>query len=84
MTLGYILAVLSGLGIATTYVIPWAMLPDVINDDQFKTGQRREGSYCVLAAFFQKLGTGLALWIMTQILAATGYIIPAVGSETPP
>ena len=84
VTLGYILAVMSGLGIATTYVIPWAMLPDVIEQDELQTGQRREGSYYAVAAFFQKLGTGLALWIMAQILAWTGYITPAVGSDILP
>ena len=72
----YILAVLSGLGIATAYVIPWSMLPDVIESDQLRTGQRREGSYYALAAFFQKLGTGFALWGMAQILALSGYITP--------
>lgn len=60
------------------------MLPDVIKHDQLQTGQRREGSYYALAAFFQKLGTGLALWIMAQILAWTGYITPAVGSDILP
>ncbi len=82
--LGYVLAVLSGFGVATAYVIPWSMLPDVIEHDQLRTGQRREGSYYALAAFFQKLGTGLALWLMAQLLALTGYVTPQAGAATLP
>jgi len=82
--LAYALAVLSGLGVATAYVIPWSMLPDVIELDQLRTGQRREGSYYALAAFFQKLGTGIALWAMAQLLAFTGYVTPDTGSEILP
>ena len=74
--LAYILAGLSGSGIATAYVLPWAMVPDIIEIDQAKTGERREGSYYAFASFFQKLATGLAVWGMGQALAVTGYINP--------
>ena len=30
VTLAYVLAALSGSGIATAYVIPWAMVPDIV------------------------------------------------------
>ncbi|MFC1878283.1 MFS transporter [Chloroflexota bacterium] len=79
----FICAVFSGLGIATAYVVPWAMLPDIIEHDELKTGQRREGSFYALAAFFQKLGTGAALWAMGQVFALTGYITPNSGSLLP-
>lgn len=81
--LAYLFAVLSGLGIATAYVVPWAMLPDIIEHDELETGRRREGSFYALAAFFQKLGTGAALWAMGQIFAWTGYITPITGSPLP-
>lgn len=81
--LAYALAVLSGFGIATAYVLPWSMLPDVIEYDQLQTGQRREGSYYAFASFFQKLGTGAALWAMGQALAATGYITPGISEALP-
>lgn len=44
ITLAYILAGLAGSGIATAYVLPWSMIPDIIEHDQLQTGQRREGS----------------------------------------
>jgi GPH family glycoside/pentoside/hexuronide:cation symporter len=81
--LTFVLAVLSGLGIATAYVVPWAMIPDIIEHDELLTGQRREGSFYAIAAFFQKLGTGAALWLMGQIFAATGYITPVTGADLP-
>jgi GPH family glycoside/pentoside/hexuronide:cation symporter len=83
VSLAYILAGLSGVGIATAYVIPWAMVPDIVEYDQLRTGQRREGSYYAFASFFQKLATGLAIWGMGQALAWANYITPAAG-EAPP
>ncbi len=79
--LAYVLAALSGFGIATAYVIPWAMIPDVVEYDQIRSGQRREGSFYAFASFFQKLATGLALWGMGQALALTGYINPQDGAQ---
>ena len=81
--LAYLLAALSGAGIATAYVIPWAMIPDVIEYDQVRSGQRREGSYYAFASFFQKLATGAALWAMGQSLAMTGYLTPKSGQPLP-
>ena len=83
LVFGYIFASLSGFGIATAYVIPWSMIPDVVEYDQVRSGQRREGSYYAFASFFQKLATGAALWGMGQALAWTGYITPGIGVLTP-
>jgi GPH family glycoside/pentoside/hexuronide:cation symporter len=79
----YLLAALSGSGIATAYVLPWSMIPDIIEYDQVQTGQRREGSYYAFASFFQKLATALALWGMGQAFAFTGYITPETGGKLP-
>ncbi len=83
VTLAYVLAALAGSGIATAYVIPWSMVPDIIEYDQVSTGQRREGSYYAFASLFQKLATGLAIWALGQILAFTGYITPESGAPLP-
>lgn len=81
--LAYALAFLAGWGIATAYVLPWAMIPDLVEYDQQRTGQRREGSYYAFASFFQKLATGGAIWGMGLALAKTGYITPSPGSPLP-
>jgi len=83
LVLAYLLAALSGSGIATAYVIPWAMVPDVVEYDQVHSGQRREGSYYAFASFFQKLATGAALWGMGTALAITGYITPGTTGPLP-
>ena len=83
ITLAYILAALSGSGIATAYVLPWSMIPDIIEIDQAKTGERREGSYYSFASFAQKLATGAAVWGMGQALAFARYINPTAGEAQP-
>ncbi len=59
------------------------MVADIIEYDQVKTGQRREGSYYAFASFFQKLATGAAIWAMGQALAFTNYITPSPGAPPP-
>ena len=83
VNLAYILAILAGFGIATAYVVPWAMIPDVIENDELESGQRREGSYYAFAAFFQKIATGAALSMMGLALAMTGYITPTSSNPLP-
>jgi GPH family glycoside/pentoside/hexuronide:cation symporter len=83
LALAYLLAILSGFGIATAYIVPWAMVPDIIEFDQAETGERREGSYYAFFSFFQKAATGLVIWAMGQALAATGYITPEQGQALP-
>ncbi|MFN2225190.1 MAG: MFS transporter, partial [Anaerolineae bacterium] len=74
---------LAGSGIATAYVLPWSMVPDIIEHDEVDCGQRREGSYYAFASFFQKLATGAALWAMGQALALTGYLNPPSSGPLP-
>lgn len=69
----FALAGACGFGIATAYVVPWSMLPDIIEHDAVVTGFRREGAFYSFAAFFQKLGTALAVWLMGQMLQLSGY-----------
>lgn len=81
--LAYLLAGLSGFGIATAYIVPWAMVPDIIEFDEAETGERREGSYYAFFSFFQKMATGVAVWGMGQALAAAGYLNPVAGQPLP-
>jgi len=83
LMLAYLLAALAGFGIATAYVVPWSMVPDVVEYDEIRSGQRREGSYYAFASFFQKLATAAALWGMGQALAITGYITPPLSGYLP-
>lgn len=75
----FVLAILAGGGVSISYLIPWSMLPDVIEMDELETGQRREGVYYGFFVFLQKLGISLGLAISNFILEGAGYITPQPG-----
>ncbi len=77
------LAALAGVGVAAAYLVPWAILPDVIELDELQTGRRREGAFYGLFVLTQKLGLALGLFAVGQVLNATGYITPPAGVTTP-
>jgi len=74
-----VLGALAGVGVATAYLVPWAMLPDVIELDELETGQRREGLFFGFFVLLQKLGLALGLFLVGQVLNWSGYITPPVG-----
>jgi glycoside/pentoside/hexuronide:cation symporter, GPH family len=80
----YFLAVLAGLGVSTAYLVPWSMLPDVIELDELETGQRREGLFYSFMVFLQKICLGIALAVILQSLEWTGYIHPTAALPAPP
>ncbi|WOD40083.1 MFS transporter [Nodosilinea sp. E11] len=73
----YSLGVIAGIGVATLYMVPFAMLPDVVDLDELNTGLRREGLYFSALVFLQKLGLAIALFISGQVLGWTGYVANA-------
>jgi len=83
VAVAYLMAALAGAGIACSYVLPWSMIPDVVEYDQLSTGERREGSYYAFASFFQKLAAGIAIWAMGQALAFANYINPTAAVPLP-
>jgi glycoside/pentoside/hexuronide:cation symporter, GPH family len=70
------LALLSGVGVATAYLIPWSMMPDVIEFDEWETGQRREGIFYGFMVFLQKTCIAIAIWLVGVTLGWSGYITP--------
>lgn len=79
----FVLGILAGGGVGASYLIPWSMIPDVVELDELETGQRREGIYYGFFVFLQKLGISLGLMISNAILEATGYITPVAGQAYP-
>ncbi len=71
--LALILGVVAGAGIATAYLIPWSMMPDVIELDELETGQRREGMFYGFMVLLQKLGLALGLFLVGQALELSGF-----------
>jgi len=72
----YVLAFLSGIGVATAFLVPWSMLPDVIDLDELNTGTRREGDLYSIFVLFQKVGLGIAMAISSWVLGWAGYVSP--------
>jgi GPH family glycoside/pentoside/hexuronide:cation symporter len=73
----FALMVYAGIGVGFSYVAPFAMVPDVIEHEAAKTGQRNEGAYYGMWTFISKLGTALALFFSGLILEWGGYISQA-------
>ncbi|GMH93601.1 hypothetical protein TL16_g12676 [Triparma laevis f. inornata] len=59
------------------YMIPYSMLPDVIEEDELKTGKRREGVYFGFFTIFLKLSVTIALSFTNFALSAAGYVKPS-------
>jgi GPH family glycoside/pentoside/hexuronide:cation symporter len=83
ITLAIVLAALAGVGIATAYLVPWSMLPDVVDLDELTTGERREGIYYGLMAFTQKTCVGLGIALTLQALEWYGFSRDLLPGEQP-
>jgi GPH family glycoside/pentoside/hexuronide:cation symporter len=79
----YFLAVLAGFGVSTAYLVPWSMMPDVIELDELTTGQRREGIFYGFMVFLQKVGLALGLFLVGQALQWSGFIETVPGQPAP-
>jgi GPH family glycoside/pentoside/hexuronide:cation symporter len=73
VTLAVILAALAGVGVATGYIVPWSMMPDVIEYDELQTGKRREGVYYGLMVLLQKFGLAVGLFLVGVALQSSGF-----------
>ncbi|MEM6520877.1 MAG: MFS transporter, partial [Cyanobacteria bacterium P01_C01_bin.70] len=73
----YLLGIFAGMGVATMYMVPFSMLPDVVDLDELHTGLRREGLYFSAVVFLQKLGIAVALFASGSFLDLTGFIANA-------
>ncbi len=75
---------MAGVGIATAYLVPWSMLPDVIDLDELETGQRREGVFYGVMTFTQKTCVGLGIALTLQALQWYGFDQNLLPGQQPP
>jgi GPH family glycoside/pentoside/hexuronide:cation symporter len=71
----YFLCVAASFGVATAYVVPWAMLPDIIELDELNTGKRREGVFYAFMTLLQKMGLAGGLFLVGAALEWSGFIV---------
>ena len=83
ITLVYIGAIMAGFGVSVAYLIPWSMIPDVIELDELNTGQRREGIFYSFMVLLQKIGLALAIFLVGQALEFSGFVARIPGEPIP-
>lgn len=59
----YAVGIIIGTGLSTFYLVPFAMLPDVIDEEELRTGERQEGMFISLMVFLQKVGVAIAIFL---------------------
>ena len=79
----YILGSMAGIGVSVAYLIPWSMIPDVIELDELNTGQRREGVFYSFMVLLQKFGLALALFFVGIGLEWSGFVERVPGEAIP-
>jgi GPH family glycoside/pentoside/hexuronide:cation symporter len=70
----FTLAGLAGIGVAAVHVLPWAMIPDAVEWDELRTGQRHEGMFYSLVLLLRKVASSIALPLMLLTLEWSGYV----------
>jgi GPH family glycoside/pentoside/hexuronide:cation symporter len=70
----FIMMFIAGIGLSTTYPMPWSMVPDTVEYGYLQTGERREGGYYGLWTFISKIGQALAIALSGWILELSGYV----------
>ncbi len=68
---------LVGFGLGAIQVLTWAIIPDAIEWDELKTGQRHEGMFYSLVQTLRKIGSSLSLPFVLLMLEWTGYVANA-------
>lgn len=70
----YAVSVVLGISFSTQWVLPYAMMPDVIEYDEKMTGKRREGIYYGLSNFLTKFAYALGVAVPGWALGWFGYV----------
>ena len=77
LTAALVMAALAGIGFGCVQVLPWSIIPDVVEWDELQTGQRHEGVFYSLVTLFRKVASSLAIPAALAILGLTGYVANA-------
>jgi GPH family glycoside/pentoside/hexuronide:cation symporter len=65
---------LAGVGVGAAHVLPWSILPDAVEYDEWKTGARHEGTFYSLVTLAQKVASSVAVPLALLLLQVTGYV----------
>lgn len=76
-----LVALLNGLGASASSFVPWTLLPDLPDSDEMMTGERNAGIYAGVSTFIRKSTSGIAIFVVSLLLQAFGYV-ESVAGET--
>ncbi|XP_019940520.2 sodium-dependent lysophosphatidylcholine symporter 1-B-like isoform X1 [Paralichthys olivaceus] len=76
LIVSYLMSVGAGVSVAAAFLLPWSMLPDVVDDFKVKNPDvhGHEALFYSFYVFFIKFASGLSLGISTLSLKFAGYI----------
>ncbi|XP_066494588.1 sodium-dependent lysophosphatidylcholine symporter 1 isoform X6 [Tiliqua scincoides] len=71
----YVVAVAAGISVAAAFLLPWSMLPDVVDDFNLRhpDSHGHEAIFFSFYVFFTKFASGVSLGISTLSLDIAGY-----------
>ncbi|XP_028996193.1 major facilitator superfamily domain-containing protein 2B [Betta splendens] len=75
VAVAYVVAVSSGLSVAASLLLPWSMLPDVVDDFRLANPYSRghEAIFYSFYVFFTKFASGISVGVSTLCLQFAGY-----------
>ncbi|MCP4137172.1 MAG: MFS transporter [bacterium] len=76
----YVICAFAGIGISASQVIPYSIIPDVIEVDEYENGTRREGAFYGVIMFLYKAASALTIEATAILLAVFGYIESKAGA----
>ena len=59
----YVIVFVAGFGFSAQWVLPWSIVPDVVEHDELMTGERREGIYYGVRGLMGKISDALGLFV---------------------
>ena len=74
---------LNSLGMGVYSTVSWAMMGDAIDYNEWKTGNREEGTVYALHSFFRKLAQGVGPALALVVMTALGYVGTLGANQTP-
>uniref|UniRef100_A0AAQ4REE1 MFSD2 lysolipid transporter B, sphingolipid n=1 Tax=Gasterosteus aculeatus aculeatus TaxID=481459 RepID=A0AAQ4REE1_GASAC len=85
VVVAYVVAVSSGLSVAASLLLPWSMLPDVVDDFRLANPycKGHEAIFYSFYVFFTKFAAGISLGVSTLCLEFAGYNTGACKQPAP-
>jgi GPH family glycoside/pentoside/hexuronide:cation symporter len=71
------LTILTGVCLSAGQILPWAIVPDTVEYDEYLTGRRHEGVFYSFMTLARKIASSLTLPAVLLLLDVSGYVANA-------